>query len=55
MRRPERYQETKAAVKANEKPIVFRRPVGSKAIPAFNGSLNNRRNKKRPITLPERA
>jgi hypothetical protein len=28
-------------------------PVGGgKAIPAFNGSQNSRKNKKRPITLP---
>jgi hypothetical protein len=33
----------KAAVKKPERPA------------AFNGNLNSRRNKKRPITVPERA
>lgn len=57
MRRPERYQETKALVKANEKSLLIKRPRGSEQprISAFNGSLTSRKNKKRPITLPERA
>jgi hypothetical protein len=51
--KPIRHEETKAIEKAKEKPYGWHKPAGGRAVPAFNGK--HRGNKKRPITLPERA
>lgn len=49
---PREWRTTRAIYNANKKILVVHLPRG-KRYPAFNGSQNNPRNKKRPITLPK--
>jgi hypothetical protein len=50
--KPRDYKTTNAIMQA-KKPFLPGRLMYGKEIPAFNGSQNNRKNKKRPITLPK--
>jgi hypothetical protein len=51
---PRNTEETKATVQAKARPSFFAKFPGT-AVPALNGCWKNRRNKKRPITLAEKA
>lgn len=47
---------TTALLKAKEGPKrKILKPKSGNVMPCFNGSQTSKRNKKRPITLPERA
>jgi hypothetical protein len=54
---PANYKLTKEILRAEESPLIFQKKSKfkglGKQIPAFNGSQNNRNNKKTPITLPK--
>ena len=52
---PRGWKETRAVCAAKKPPFAIspRGKLYGKQYPAFNGSQNNKRNKKRPITLPD--
>ena len=52
---PRDWKTTNAIADARKPLLMVRPTVLGKQIPVFNGSQNNRKAKKRPITLPERA
>jgi hypothetical protein len=52
---PRNWETMNAATRTGKTFLVVRVKFRGKLIPAFNGSLISRRNKKRPITLPKHA